>query len=70
MCDAPIGTTSWSPAKKRNGSKMLSYREAEGVASHMAAVDQDKKKRKPDKKNRKESRDAGIEERTDEDKMQ
>ena len=21
MCDAPIGTTSWSPAKKRNGFK-------------------------------------------------
>ena len=25
MCDAPIGTTSWSPAKKRNGSKKLMY---------------------------------------------
>ena len=35
MCDAPIGTTSWSPAvKKWNGSKRLTYRGAEGVTSH------------------------------------
>ena len=25
MRDAPIGTTSWSPAKKWNGSKKLAY---------------------------------------------
>ena len=25
MCDTPIGTTSWSPAKKWNGSKKLTY---------------------------------------------
>ena len=62
MCDAPIGTTILSPAKKRIGGRG-------GIVTY-GAVDQDKKKRKPDKKNRKESRDAGIEERTDEDKMQ
>ena len=32
MCDAPIGTTSWSPAKKWNGSKKLTCH-GEGVSS-------------------------------------
>ena len=31
MCDAPIGTTSWSPAKKWNGSKKLTYLGGRGV---------------------------------------
>ena len=30
MCDAPIGTTSWSPAVKWNGSKKLMYRGGRG----------------------------------------
>ena len=34
MCDAPIWTTSWSPAVKRNRSKRLTYLGAEGVTSH------------------------------------
>ena len=35
MCDAPIGTTSWSPAVKWNGLKKLMYRGAEGVSSQL-----------------------------------
>ena len=34
MCDAPIGTTSWSPVVKWNGSKRLTYRGIEGVTLH------------------------------------
>ena len=30
MCDAPIGTTSWSPAKRWNGSKKLTYSGSRG----------------------------------------
>ena len=36
MCDAPIGTISWSPAVKWNGSKQLTYRGAEGASSHLS----------------------------------
>ena len=35
MCGAPIGTTSWTPAKKWNGSKKLMCRGAGGVLSHL-----------------------------------
>ena len=36
MCDAPIGTISWSPAKKWNGLKKLMYSGGgEGVWSHL-----------------------------------
>ena len=35
MCNALIGTTSWSPAKKWNGSKKLMYSGVdEGLSSH------------------------------------
>ena len=35
MCDAPIGTTSWSPAKKWNGSNKWCNVGAEGVTSQL-----------------------------------
>ena len=41
MCDDPIGTTRWSPAKKWNGLKFLMYHGAEGVSSHAIIISTD-----------------------------